>query len=572
MPARSITRRHFFAGALTTGAGVAFGYAGTAVAGEARGTPAGHDVFAHSVASGDPWPDSVILWTRVTPTPDATPGSGGGEVTGVRWDISTDPEFTGVVRFGEVTTGAGQDHTVKIEATGLDAATVYHYRFTVLDGPSAGAVSRTGRTRTAPAQAAEPANVRFGVCSCSNYEAGYFRGYRALAERDDVEFVLHLGDYTYEYDSGEYGAAYGTIVRTVEPAQRTTTLDGYRIRQGHYRRDPDLADLHAAKPMICIWDDHEFFDNAWRDGATGDSEYGGPEEYAAVRAAANQAYDEWMPVRTGPGTVRRSLRYGTLMELILPDLRTYRDIQGPLYTVADEDRTMMGRSQFDWFAGALSSSETTWQLVGNSVMFAPMTLPNTLDPRLHDWLVDQLGLPPEGAALNADQWDGYMVERRRIIDLIVARHAAGRPMNTVFLTGDIHSSWASDIPVDAGDYRLGRDQAVAAAEFVVPSITAASAFDTIAPGEEFAPAVNEALRTGERALGEVDPWFRYVDLTRHGMMVVDVDPGRTHVDWFHGGVLSPDDSVSYTTSFQSLAGDPGARPADGELDRSAGVY
>ncbi|MEJ6548830.1 alkaline phosphatase D family protein [Corynebacterium sp. USCH3] len=591
-----MTRRRFLAGAVTVGTVGAVGALGTGVAsgGTATGTPGETSgAFLHSVASGDPWPDSVVIWTRVTPTPQAVPGSGIGDPTRVRWDVATDPGFGSPVAGGEVTTGADRDHTVKVNVTGLAPATTYHYRFTVLDGPAAGAVSRTGRTRTTPAESTAPGNVRFGVCSCSNYEAGYFLAYRELADRDDVEFVLHLGDYTYEYDSGEYGAAYGAIVRTVEPAQRTSTVTGYRVRQGHYHRDPDLADLHAAKPMICIWDDHEFFDNAWRDGATGDSDYGGPAEYAAVRQAATRAYYEWMPVRAGEGfgtaddrNLYRHLRYGTLAEIILPDLRTYRDLQSSPTaapsTAAAPDRTMMGSRQFDWFAGVLTTSPTTWQLVGNSVMFAPMTLPHSLDPRLHDWLVDKVGLPADGMALNTDQWDGYMAERQRIIDLIVAQREQREQgeqgeqrepgMNVVFLTGDIHSSWAADIPSHAGDYRLGRDTSVAAAEFIVPSVTAASAFDSIVPSPVAAPAVSDAVRMGEALLTQVDPWYKYVDLSRHGMMVVDVDAGRTQVDWYHGDVLTPSAPMAYTRSWQTRAGDPGARPAGGELDRARAVY
>ncbi|MCJ7858478.1 alkaline phosphatase D family protein [Corynebacterium kalidii] len=592
IPARAaggVSRRRFLGGAVTVGAGAALGglaagTVGTAAAGVAAPDPGdgpGGDAFLHSVASGDPWPDSVVIWTRVTPVPQATPGSGLGEPTRVRWEVSTDPGFAAVAAGGELTTGPERDHTVKVNVTGLSPATTYHYRFTVLDGPAAGAVSRTGRTRTTPAEDTAPEHLRFGVCSCSNYEAGYFRAYRELADRDDVEFVLHLGDYTYEYATGEYGAAYSTTVRRAEPAHRTTTLDDYRVRQGHYRRDPDLADLHAAKPMICIWDDHEFFDNAWRDGATGDSEYGGPAEYAAVRQAATRAYYEWMPVRAGEGFgtddsrhLYRHLRYGTLAEIILPDLRTYRDIEASLFNSAAEGRTMMGQNQFDWFANVMATSSTTWQLVGNSVMFSPMTLPHSLDPRLHDWLVDTVDLPAEGFALNPDQWDGYMAERQRVVDLIMDSRTSPdrRDMNVVFLTGDIHSSWASDVPAKAGEYRLGRDRTVAAAEFVVPSVTAASAFDSIAPAPAAAPAVREVLKVGERLLTEADPWYKYVDLSRHGTMVVDVDATRTQVDWYHGEVLGRTEPLTYTTSWRTTAGDPGARPAGGQLDRSRAVY
>jgi alkaline phosphatase D len=571
-----LSRRTFLAGTAAVGAvglvGAAAGTAAPASASVGAGGPAA--VFLHSVASGDPFPDSVVLWTRITPTPDAVPGSGAGDPTRVRWEVASDGDFTRVVSTGEVTTDATLDHTVKVAAGGLAPATGYHYRFTVLDGPAAGAVSRVGRTRTAPADGDDPGNVMFGVCSCSNYESGYFRAYRAMADRDDLQFVLHLGDFTYEYATGEYGGAHDTVVRRVEPAHRTTTLADYRIRQGHYHRDADLADLLAGVPLIAVWDDHEFADNSWRDGATGNS-IDIHDDFPAMKAQATRAYCEWMPVRAGQGFTTgddrhlyRHLRFGSLMELIIPDLRSYRDYQvlmtasdsgmaaDPDYlrSVGRDDRTMMGQTQFDWFAGVLSTSDTRWQIIGNEVMFAPMTLPESLDPRIHDWLVHQVGLPSDGIALNSDQWDGYMAERQRIIDL-----AAGRP-GVVFLTGDIHSSWAADIPVNAGDYRLGRDTAVAATEFVTPSVTAASAFDSITPDPALDGPVREVLRVGEDILKQVDSWYRYVDLSRHGYMTVDVDADRVRADWYHGDVLTPDAPVTWTTAFQAVHGSPGARP------------
>lgn len=271
----ALRRRQFLAGLVTTAAAAAA--SSTPIARAA--TPADPSapivenpaVFAHSVASGDPLSRSVILWTRVTPTPEATPGSGIGDPTTVTWEVSPTTEFATIVASGTQSTDATRDLTVKVEATGLEPATTYYYRFTVVDGPAAGARSRTGRTRTAPDANADPGSLRFAVCSCSNYEAGFFNTYRDIAQREDLEFVLHLGDFTYEYASGEYGGPYGSIARIVAPANRTTTLADYRIRQGHYHLDVDLANMLAAKPLIPMWDDHEFSDNAWSDGASGNS-------------------------------------------------------------------------------------------------------------------------------------------------------------------------------------------------------------------------------------------------------------------------------------------------------------
>jgi alkaline phosphatase D len=284
--------------------------------------------FRHGVASGDPWPHSVVLWSRVTPIPAATPGSGLGPDVTVRWEVSTEVGFTGVVRRGAVTTGARRDHTVKVVADGLRPATTYYYRF-VLDGvPSA-----VGQTRTAPAVHALPRRVRFGVVSCSNWQAGWFAAYRHLAVRGDLDAVLHLGDYLYEYGSGEYGYGQGNVdVRTHEPRHETLSLRDYRRRHGQYKTDPDLQALHAAAPWVVTWDDHESANDAYASGAENHSAAEGT--WGARRAAAYRAYDEWMPVRLaataalgdGPRIYRR-LRFGRLADLSMLDLRTYRSRQ-----------------------------------------------------------------------------------------------------------------------------------------------------------------------------------------------------------------------------------------------------
>ena len=542
------------------------------------------EVFAHSVASGDPTASAVIIWTRVTPTKDAHPGSGKGPDVAVTWEVATDPEFKDVAASGTVTASAEFDHTVKVDATGLGSATTYFYRFTA-DLGERKATSRVGRTRTAPGAGDDVSAIRFGVCSCSNYEAGFFRSYRDMAERDDLEFVLHLGDYTYEYETGGYTGVYGQQARTVEPAHVTQTLADFRIRQGCYRQDADLADLHAAKPMVCVWDDHEFADNNWREGATGESFKKG-DDYPALKAAASRAYFEWMPVRVRPEAraqhLYRTLQYGPLMEIIIPDLRSYRDAQliqsGDHLLDSDPDfiraagregRTMMGRSQFEWFSNAIKSSTAKWQVVANEVMFAPMTLPATLDPKLHDWLVEKIGLPEQGIPLNPDQWDGYMVERQKIIDTI-----AGLPdKNVVFLTGDIHSSWANDIPRDIFGYRTGQNTKAVATEFVAPSVTAKSAFDSLAVSRAFDAATRQLLYTGENLLSGVNRWFKWINFTDHGYMAVEVGQEATQCDWhFVDHVLAKDIPFRLGNSFRAEIGAPGARSVAAGLNRAQRVY
>ncbi|MGW5381293.1 alkaline phosphatase D family protein [Nocardia sp. NPDC003963] len=475
-------------------------------------------VFAHGVASGDPLPDSVILWTRVTVGPDAVPGSGAGDPAVVHWEIATDPGFTGVVTAGSVTTSAESDHTVKVDVPGLEPAHDYYYRFRALDRTSA-----VGRTRTAPADSAEPDRLRFGVVSCANWEAGYFAAYRHLAARDDLDIVVHLGDYLYEYAAGSHGGR-GGAVRRHEPAHEIVSLADYRIRHGQYKTDPDLTALHARVPFVCTWDDHESANNAWSGGAENHdpaTEGSWPER----RAAAMRAYSEWMPVRihSAAGEVRiyRRLRFGTLAELSMLDLRSYRDRQPEPGTREGDDpaRTITGARQLEWLTAGLVSGSARWQVVGNSVMIAPLAFP-PLDPDTTAAVTAVFGIPREGFALNTDQWDGYPADRRRLLQVLTDRGVG----DIVFLTGDIHSSWAADVPLEAARYPAGP---TAGAEFVVPSVTSAGIGDLL-PTPPRTGSV--ALENSVRAL---NPHIRYAELDSHGYGVVEIVPDRIRMDWYY---------------------------------------
>lgn len=224
--------------------------------------------FRHGVASGDPLPHTVILWTRVTPSEDAFPGSGSGEDVLLHWAIATDEGFTAIVQAGEVTATATSDHTVHVDPWGLESDTEYFYRFTVLSGPHRGASSPTGRTHTAPAFTAHVHNLNLAVASCANWESGYFAAYRDIAARGrtgDLDLVVFLGDYIYEYGQGEY-PGFGPF-RLFEPAHELIALADYRMRYGQYRTDLDLQAAHAALPWVVVWDDHETANNSWREGA-----------------------------------------------------------------------------------------------------------------------------------------------------------------------------------------------------------------------------------------------------------------------------------------------------------------
>ncbi|WP_031483381.1 alkaline phosphatase D family protein [Streptomyces bicolor] len=502
-------------------------------AGAADAAPA----FLHGVASGDPLPDGVLLWTRVTPVPEATPGSGLGPDTEVSWIVARDKALTDIVAKGSTTAKAASDHTVKADIRGLEPATDYWFRFSA--GPTDSPVART---RTTPAANASVAGLRFGVVSCANWEAGYFASYRHLAARGDLDAWLHLGDYIYEYGTGEYGTR-GTVVRQTTPTHEILTLADYRVRHGKYKTDPDLQALHAKAPVVAIWDDHEIANDAWSGGAENHTE-GAEGTWAARQAAAKQAYFEWMPVRPAiAGTTYRRLRFGKLADLSLLDLRSFRSQQVSVGNgeVDDPNRTLTGRAQLDWLKAGLKSSDTTWRLVGNSVMISPFAIGN-LTADLLKPLAKLLGLPQEGLALNPDQWDGYTDDRRELL----AHLRSNAIRNTVFLTGDIHMAWANDVPVDAGTYPLS---ASAATEFVVTSVTSDNLDDIVkVPEGTVSPIASPIIKAANRHV-------HWVDTDRHGYGVLDITAERAQMDYY---VLSDktrkDATASWARSYRTRSG------------------
>ncbi|WP_082115477.1 alkaline phosphatase D family protein [Lentzea aerocolonigenes] len=416
-------------------------------------------VFAHGVASGDPLPDGILLWTRVV-TDES-----------VRWEVARDESFEHVVARGRTRTGAHRDHTVKVEVSGLRRATRYWYRFRVDD-----VVSPVGRTRTAPA--GDCPSVRFGVVSCANWMAGHFVPYGYLADRDDLDAVIHLGDYIYPH--------YDPKVRDAEPKHEIITLADYRTRHALYKTDPHLQRLHAAHPMIATWDDNESADNSSAVGALGhDPATEGP--WAVRLAAATRAYFEWMPIREG--IMFRRLRYGSLCDLTMLDLRSYRTPE-----------TIMGARQRDWLIRGICDDSARWRLIGTSVMFSPLAIPPA----------------PGFPSVNTDQWDGFPTDR----ELVVRALDRKGMKNAVFLTGDIHSSWAVDVPD-------GSALKSVATEYITTSITS----------DNFDEFLNVPPRTGSLALEAAiiakNPHVRFVELDSHGVSTLDITPDEVRMDWFY---------------------------------------
>ncbi|MFE7752763.1 alkaline phosphatase D family protein [Streptomyces sp. NPDC057428] len=502
---------------------------------------AGGPAFLHGVASGDPLPDGVLLWTRVTPAPDAVPGSGIGADTAVDWEIAEDKAFSRIAARGTTVARSASDHTVRADVRGLRPSTAYWFRFSA-GGTGQRVLSPAGRTRTAPAKDAPTPGVRFGVVSCANWEAGWFSPYRHLAARADLDAVLHLGDYIYEYASGSYPTQ-DTVVRPHAPSHEILTLADYRTRHATYKTDTDLQSLHAAHPVIAIWDDHEFANDAWSGGAENHTP-GTEGSWDARVAAAKQAYFEWMPVRASTeGTVYRRLTFGSLAELHLLDLRSFRSEQASVGNgaVDDPERSITGRAQLDWLKAGLAGSDAAWKLVGTSVMISPVAF-GALPAHLLAPLAELLGLPSEGLAVNVDQWDGYTDDRKELIS-----HLRDRGIrNTVFLTGDIHMAWANDVPVKAATYPLS---ASAATEFVVTSVTSDNLDDIL----RVAPQTVSLVAAAE--VKAANRHVKWVDLDSHGYGVLDVTSERSQMDYYAvSDKTAKDATSSWVRSYRTLSG------------------
>ena len=568
----SLDRRAFLKGAAGAAALTA---TGTALAGPAFSAAVQvpvDAVFQYGVASGDPLPTGVILWTRVTPSPDATPGSGEGRPTPVQWVIAEDPDLTRVVQRGSLMTSPDTDHTVKVDVGGLQPDRSYFYGFRAL-----GAASPVGSTRTAPAEGASPALLRFGMVSCSNYTGGYFSAYRLLAERDDLDFVVHLGDYLYEYgnvpeDEGgdRYGPAGLIGKRDHDPATEMVTLSDYRRRHALYKADPDLAELHRKYAFIATWDDHEVTNDSWREGAENHEAQDDPDtdgvrpegDYLVRRNDAYQGYVEWMPIRlpvarTAQETrIYRRLRFGTLADLTMLDLRQYRDEQPRSTdgrTIDDPDRVMTGPEQQGFLEAGLSAADSpAWRLFGNSVQIMQVKSPPLPDPvalalaQLQN-APTPISVPQQGFSLLVDPWDGYPANRQRVLDVAFEK-GVGDP---VFLTGDIHTTWAADLPLDPGTY-TGSPTPVspsAGVEFVCPSITSDNLDEiTGSPPRTTSVALELALLAQNRHI-------KVIELDSHGYSVVDVTGERIQFDtYFISDREDPEATQSFFAGFQSLKG------------------
>jgi alkaline phosphatase D len=510
--------------------------------------------FLHGVASGDPTADAVVIWTRLTTGEPEAP---------VLWEVATDLDLHDVIASGQTVASADRDHTVKVDVTGLPAGTWLYYRF-LQDGRS----SLVGRTRTAPVGAV--AGARFGVVSCSNYQHGFFNAYARLAEREDLDAILHLGDYLYEYQvvaDGGYGEDEANLAgpRRHDPPVEMVDLDDYRTRHAQYKLDPDLRRLHQLFPWVTTWDDHESTNNSYRDGAENHDDTEG--DWETRKNFSRQVYDEWMPTRTDdPARLWRAFRWGDLLDLVVLDTRLERDpIIGTMGAtvladeVDDPDRIMLSEEQRAFLYDALAGKQTAWKVIQQQVIMAPWnaaafpTTGATQDvpiPVLRD----------DGNTANPDQWDGYTAERRNLFDHI--RDNAIE--DVVVLTGDVHSSWAIDLtdtPFDVSTYNPATGEGAIGVEFVCTSVTSSG---PAIVGPELA-----AIEAGTRA---DNPHVKWTNFSERGYMVLDVTPERAQADWWLvDTVLEPSDGQQHGANWLSVRGDNHLTEADAAVEHEARV-
>lgn len=444
------------------------------------------DPFTLGIASGDPWPTGVVLWTRLAPQPLADDGRGGmpHRTVPVGWQVASDPGFRRLVRSGTARAVAERAHAVHVEVDGLAPGAEYFYRFRA--GPY---LSPAGRTRTAPSPLATPA-ARLAVASCANFADGWYTAYRRIAE-EEPDLVLFLGDYIYEY-----AARPGDVREVVGPV--TSTLDTYRLRYSQYRRDADLQAAHQAAPWVVTLDDHEV-QNDW---AAGFGEHGiGGAAFLARRAAALEAFYEHMPLRrasvpAGPSMqLYRRLDWGRLASFHVLDTRQYRSrltCGQPRCDRArgDPRRSITGAEQERWLLHGLASSPATWQVLAQQVIFT---------------YFDRAAGP--ATDFSGGDWNAYLASRRRILDGIVRR----RVSNPVVLTGDAHQHLASDLKADFAD----PGSVVIGSEFVGTSISSGG------DGSD----KNERLR---RAVAE-SPHIKFQS-SRRGYLRCDLDGSTWRTD------------------------------------------
>ena len=512
--------------------------------------------FYHGVASGDPLSDRVIIWTRVTPEADST--------IHVKYFVATDTSFKNIIKTGEILTDSTKDYTVKMDVTGLTAGSTYYYYFNAI-----GKNSVIGRTKTVPAGANENSQLKFAVVSCNNYEGGFFNAYGRIAERNDIDAVIHLGDYIYEYAPGQYRtASLKNRNGNLAPAYEIINKADYRLRYSVYRLDEDMMSAHQQHPFISVWDDHEFANDAYVTGAQNHTE-GVEGVWTNRKALAKKVYFEWMPIRdNATQSVNRKIAYGNLMELFMLDTRIEaRDMPPAHFDDADVPvRKMISKEQFDWLIDGMKASPAKWKVVGNQVIISKYNLgfaagSTTNPPAPNPTDINKIRSVED---LFVDDWRGHPTQRAALIDSIKNK----KINNVIFLTGDSHCSWAFDMvttptiypnagslnmPLPSPSYDRVSGAGSVAVELGTPGISSQN-FDEALPlntalgfqyqmNNPFSLAQVGLAKTkidtmaGNTGYVHYNPHLKYVDLVQQGYMMLDVKKDSSQADWYYVNIL-----------------------------------
>lgn len=473
--------------------------------------------FTHNVASGEPGPNSMLLWTRYVP-------ASGGDVVRLDAEVALDPDFAKVVSGGSVRTGPYRDWTVKITVDGLKPGTVYWYRFIAPDGSK----SPVGRTKTLPV--GNTARFGLGLFSCSNLPVGWFNAYGHAAARSDLDLWMHVGDYIYEYGMRSHQDRIAE--RMLEPDREILTIADYRLRFACYRADPDLQRLHQMAPMVALWDDHESANDSWEGGAQ-NHQPGKEGDWSLRRAAAMQVYREWMPVSEEPW---KAYQLGTLATLYRTESRLLGRTQPADINAAfraenpdaalkalrdgtwkDPSATMLGWDQESWLAHELkvNARSTAWQLIGMATITGRTVMPEgaidwlraDASERVVNSFKNDIRAAKNGLPMWMDRWDGYPAARSRML-----KAAQQADADLIMLSGDSHNAWA---------YALAEGGQPAGVEFAGHSVTSGGMENSFS-------ADPKIVAQGFIA---ANPEMRWADTSRRGYMMIQITPQRVTGEW-----------------------------------------
>ncbi len=443
--------------------------------------------FVYGVASGDPLEDRIILWTKIQ-VADTTI-----EAYNLKWQIADDAAFSSIINEGNLFAEKKHDYTAKVDATGLSAGSDYFYRFMFEDK-----TSQTGKAKTLPKEEVE--HLKIAVASCSSIWSGYFNAYRRIAERKDIDFVVHLGDYAYDYPDKD------ELVRVIESHTKdVASLAEWRERHAYYLLDPDLRAAKQNKTWIAIWDNHDT-----------DCEKPG------TQAEAIQAFYEYLPIRmpdtSHPERLYRSFRFGNLAQLNMIDMFLFKGKE----VYAENQKSILGNHQDAWLKNQLSASTSTWNLIGNQEMMG-------------SWLSSKskvIKLPGNGTYFDSGNWDGYAHDRKRLFDFIKDNTIN----NVVVLTGDAHMSFVIDLttaPRNKKVYNRKTGEGAVGVEFLPTSISRGNMDESGIP-KEFIPLF-QSISKGW------NPQHRFCQFSKHGYGTLDITKERCVAEFWYSPILSMQD-------------------------------